>query len=45
MASMISDSTSAMTSMRWRLMPREKQYLANQAELVSTVCEFREGAA
>jgi hypothetical protein len=24
--------------MRFRLMPREKQYLANQAELVSTVC-------
>lgn len=36
-ASMISDSSSEMTSMRLRLMPSEKQYLANQAELVSTV--------
>jgi len=36
-ASIISLSSSAMTSMRWRAMPREKQYLANQAELVSTV--------
>lgn len=36
-ASMISDSSSDMTSMRLRLMPSEKQYLANQAELVSTV--------
>lgn len=34
---MISDSSSEMTSMRLRLMPSEKQYLANQAELVSTV--------
>lgn len=25
--------------MRLRLMPREKQNLANQAELVSTVCD------
>ena len=34
---MISLSSSAMTSMRLRLMPREKQYLAKKAELVSTV--------
>jgi len=36
-ASMISLSSSAMTSTRRRLMPSEKQYLANQALLVSTV--------
>ena len=36
-ASMISASSSAMTSTRFRCMPIEKQYFAKNAELVSTV--------
>lgn len=40
-ASMISDSSSAMTSIRLREMPSEKQNFARYAELVSVVWEER----